>query len=170
MCKIAPEHARRLRASGFTIWRNLAQQVTKEGLTTAEHAKRLEEYGPNKLPESTRNPVLVYLSYMWNPLSWAMEVGVVQALMPVAALKNCRYVTCLPRSQAHDVCHRRCVLHWLHCCMLCLCHCCCLSPQHFEGRLCCVADLPQVLTVCYTMPHRWRPFWPSSCWITPTSA
>ncbi len=36
--------------------------------------KRLAEYGPNKLPEGKRNPVLVYLGYMWNPLSWAMEV------------------------------------------------------------------------------------------------
>jgi H+-transporting ATPase len=52
----------------------LAQQVTHEGLTTEEHAKRLAEYGPNKLPESHRNPFLVYLGYMWNPLSWAMEV------------------------------------------------------------------------------------------------
>ena len=44
------------------------------GLTSAEVEKRLAEYGPNKLPESTRNPFLVYLGYMWNPLSWAMEV------------------------------------------------------------------------------------------------
>lgn len=49
-------------------------QCTKDGLTTAEFEKRLAEYGPNKLPEGTRNPFLVYLSYMWNPLSWAMEV------------------------------------------------------------------------------------------------
>lgn len=39
----------------------LSTQVTKDGLTSAEAAKRLEEYGPNKLPEGTRNPFLVYL-------------------------------------------------------------------------------------------------------------
>ena len=55
-------------------------QVNEGGLTTDEHAKRLEEYGPNKLPESTRNPILVYLGYMWNPLSWAMECAVILAV------------------------------------------------------------------------------------------
>lgn len=36
-------------------------QVTHEGLTSAEVQKRLAEYGPNKLPEGSRNPILVYL-------------------------------------------------------------------------------------------------------------
>ena len=35
---------------------------------------RLTEYGANRLPEHKHNPILVYLGYMWNPLSWAMEV------------------------------------------------------------------------------------------------
>ena len=43
-------------------------------------AQRLEEYGPNKLPESTRNPFLIYLGYMWNPLSWAMEAAALIAI------------------------------------------------------------------------------------------
>lgn len=34
----------------------------------------------NKLPESTRNAFLVYLGYMWNPLSWAMEVAAIIAI------------------------------------------------------------------------------------------
>ena len=55
-------------------------QVTADGLTAAQHAERLAEYGPNKLPESTRNALLVYLGYMWNPLSWAMEVAAVIAI------------------------------------------------------------------------------------------
>lgn len=37
-------------------------QATHKGLSSEEAAKRLEEYGPNKLPEETRNPILVYLS------------------------------------------------------------------------------------------------------------
>lgn len=36
-------------------------QATRKGLTSEEAAKRLVEYGPNKLPEETRNPFLVYL-------------------------------------------------------------------------------------------------------------
>ena len=54
-------------------------QVNVEGLTSAQAQERLAEYGPNKLPESTRNPLLVYLGYMWNPLSWAMEVAAIIA-------------------------------------------------------------------------------------------
>ena len=36
-------------------------QVTEKGLTAEQHKQRLAEYGPNKLPEGTRNPILVYL-------------------------------------------------------------------------------------------------------------
>ena len=49
-------------------------------MTSEEAKKRLAEYGPNKLPESSRNPVLVYLGYMWNPLSWAMEAAAIIAI------------------------------------------------------------------------------------------
>jgi H+-transporting ATPase len=55
-------------------------KATHKGLSGEEAAKRLEEYGPNKLPEETRNPILVYLSYMWNPLSWAMEAAAIIAI------------------------------------------------------------------------------------------
>ena len=50
------------------------------GLTSEEAQKRLEEYGTNKLPESSRNPLFVYLGYMWNPLSWAMEAAAIIAI------------------------------------------------------------------------------------------
>ncbi len=50
-------------------------------MTSAEVEKRLAEYGPNKLPESSRNPILVYLGYMWNPLSWAMEIAAILAII-----------------------------------------------------------------------------------------
>ena len=50
------------------------------GLTDAEVARRLEQYGPNKLPESNINPFLRFLGYMWNPLSWAMEVAAIIAI------------------------------------------------------------------------------------------
>eukprot|EP00955_Chlamydomonas_euryale_P049589 354296-Chlamydomonas_euryale.AAC.3 len=55
-------------------------QATHDGLTQAEAEKRLVDFGPNKLPESTRNPVLVFLGYMWNPLSWAMEASAIIAI------------------------------------------------------------------------------------------
>lgn len=55
-------------------------QATTKGLTSEEAARRLEQYGPNKLPEESRNAFLVYLSYMWNPLSWAMEAAAIIAI------------------------------------------------------------------------------------------
>lgn len=55
-------------------------QCDEKGLSSDEAAKRLLEYGPNKLPEERRNPILVYLSYMWNPLSWAMEAAAIIAI------------------------------------------------------------------------------------------
>ncbi|PSC74572.1 plasma-membrane proton-efflux P-type ATPase [Micractinium conductrix] len=55
-------------------------KATHKGLTGEEAARRLIEYGPNKLPEETRNAFLVYLGYMWNPLSWAMEAAAIIAI------------------------------------------------------------------------------------------
>ena len=55
-------------------------QTTHHGLTSAEVEKRLAEYGPNKLPESSRSAILVFLGYMWNPLSWAMEAAAIIAI------------------------------------------------------------------------------------------
>ncbi|KXZ46961.1 hypothetical protein GPECTOR_39g455 [Gonium pectorale] len=54
--------------------------TTPHGLSSAEVEKRLAEYGLNKLPESSRNPILVFLGYMWNPLSWAMEAAAIIAI------------------------------------------------------------------------------------------
>ena len=58
-------------------------QCDGKGLSAAEHVRRLEQYGPNKLPESTVNPFFRFLGYMWNPLSWAMEVA---AIISIALL------------------------------------------------------------------------------------
>ncbi len=55
-------------------------QATHEGLTSAEVEKRIAEFGQNKLPESGRNSFFVFLSYMWNPLSWAMEIAAIIAI------------------------------------------------------------------------------------------
>jgi len=54
--------------------------VPDGGLTDAEvHAARLK-YGSNALPKKKVNPVLRFLSFMWNPLSWAMEVAAIIAI------------------------------------------------------------------------------------------
>lgn len=56
-------------------------QASEEGLDGAEVKRRLDQYGYNKLPESTRIPFLVFLGYLWNPLSWAMEVAAILAII-----------------------------------------------------------------------------------------
>ena len=58
-----------------------AVQATEEGLDSEEVKRRLDQYGYNKLPESTRNPFFVFLGYLWNPLSWAMEVAAILAII-----------------------------------------------------------------------------------------
>lgn len=50
-------------------------QSSAEGLTEREAKKRLEAFGPNRLAHKKRNPVLQYLGYMWNPLSWVKEMS-----------------------------------------------------------------------------------------------
>lgn len=55
-------------------------QTTRDGLTSAEAEKRIQQYGPNRLPERHVNPFLVFLGFMWNPLSWAMEVAAIIAI------------------------------------------------------------------------------------------
>eukprot|EP00884_Botryococcus_braunii_P002709 jgi/Botrbrau1/12439/Bobra.0094s0008.1 len=55
-------------------------KCTGAGLTTAEARQRREQYGPNQIPETSRNPFIVFLGYMWNPLSWAMEIAAILAI------------------------------------------------------------------------------------------
>ena len=56
-------------------------QSTPEGLDDSQVAERLKEYGPNKLPENSRSPILQFLGYLWNPLSWAMEAAAIIAIV-----------------------------------------------------------------------------------------
>nr|P54210.1 RecName: Full=Plasma membrane ATPase; AltName: Full=Proton pump [Dunaliella acidophila]AAB49042.1 plasma membrane proton ATPase [Dunaliella acidophila] len=53
---------------------------SEHGLSGAEAEARLKQHGPNKLPDNSRNPVLVYFGYMWNPLAWAMEAAAIIAI------------------------------------------------------------------------------------------
>jgi H+-transporting ATPase len=50
---------------------------TKAGLSAAEAAKRLTQYGPNKIAEKAENPFLKFLSYFWGPIPWMIEAAVV---------------------------------------------------------------------------------------------
>jgi H+-transporting ATPase len=48
-----------------------------EGLTTAEAAQRLAQWGPNEIIEKGINPVLKFLSYFWGPIPWMIEIAVI---------------------------------------------------------------------------------------------
>jgi len=52
-------------------------ESSPDGLTQAEAAKRLEQYGPNEIVEHKTNPVLKFLSYFWGPIPWMIEVAVI---------------------------------------------------------------------------------------------
>jgi H+-transporting ATPase len=51
--------------------------VSAEGLSAAEAQSRLKEYGYNELPEEKVNPLLKFLSYLWGPIPWMIEVAAV---------------------------------------------------------------------------------------------
>jgi H+-transporting ATPase len=48
-----------------------------DGLTGAEAAKRLAQYGPNELAEVKVNALLKFLSYFWGPIPWMIEIAVI---------------------------------------------------------------------------------------------
>ena len=47
------------------------------GLTQAEAAKRLAQYGPNEIAEHKTNPLLKFLRYFWGPIPWMIEIAVI---------------------------------------------------------------------------------------------
>ncbi|XP_021298131.1 plasma membrane ATPase-like [Herrania umbratica] len=55
-------------------------KCTKEGLTSDEGHKRLQIFGPNKLEEKKESKFLKFLGFMWNPLSWVMEIAAIMAI------------------------------------------------------------------------------------------
>ncbi|OMO52890.1 Cation-transporting P-type ATPase [Corchorus capsularis] len=52
----------------------------KNGLTSDEGQKRLQIFGPNKLEEKKESKFLKFLGFMWNPLSWVMEIAAIMAI------------------------------------------------------------------------------------------
>eukprot|EP00262_Sarcandra_glabra_P012163 TRINITY_DN3080_c0_g1_i1.p1 TRINITY_DN3080_c0_g1~~TRINITY_DN3080_c0_g1_i1.p1 ORF type:complete len:955 (-),score=168.85 TRINITY_DN3080_c0_g1_i1:448-3312(-) len=55
-------------------------KCTKEGLTSEEGTNRLQIFGPNKLEEKKESKILKFLGFMWNPLSWVMEMAAIMAI------------------------------------------------------------------------------------------
>jgi H+-transporting ATPase len=54
--------------------------VTTEGLSGADAAKRLQQYGYNELVEKKESALLHFLSYFWGPIPWMIEAAAVLSL------------------------------------------------------------------------------------------
>jgi len=50
-------------------------ECTRNGLTQAEVEERLLKYGKNQLEEHHVHPLIQFLLFYWNPLSWTMELA-----------------------------------------------------------------------------------------------
>lgn len=55
-------------------------QSNNEGLTDSEAERRIGIFGPNAIESEEVNPILQFLSFMWNPLSWVMEGAAIVAI------------------------------------------------------------------------------------------
>ncbi|KAG5618686.1 hypothetical protein H5410_018510 [Solanum commersonii] len=54
---------------------------SKQGLESQDASKRLQVFGQNKLEEKKENKILKFLGFMWNPLSWVMEIAAIIAIV-----------------------------------------------------------------------------------------
>src|ERR1700679_4282732 len=50
---------------------------SSDGLSEAEAAKQLTQYGPNEIEEKKTNPFLKFLTYFWGPIPWMIEIAVI---------------------------------------------------------------------------------------------
>ncbi|KAF9169082.1 plasma membrane H+-ATPase [Mortierella sp. AD011] len=55
-------------------------KTSEAGLTSAEAESRIAKFGYNRLEQKEVNPIMMFLSFMWNPLSWVMEAAAIVAI------------------------------------------------------------------------------------------
>ena len=53
--------------------------ASKKGLSSSEAKERLQQYGPNEIPETKVNPVVKFLGYFWGPIPWMIEAAVIMS-------------------------------------------------------------------------------------------
>lgn len=57
------------------LWKKL--DSSPGGLSAEEARGRLERFGYNELPEEKVNPLLKFLSYLWGPIPWMIEIAII---------------------------------------------------------------------------------------------
>ncbi len=55
--------------------------ASRDGLSSSEAQKRLQQYGPNEIPEKKTNPLIKFLTYFWGPIPWMIEVAVIMSAL-----------------------------------------------------------------------------------------
>jgi H+-transporting ATPase len=55
--------------------------VLPQGLADDEAKKRLEQFGPNSMPDTTVNPLRTALSKFWAPVPWMLEAAILLQLV-----------------------------------------------------------------------------------------
>jgi H+-transporting ATPase len=65
------------KASVEEMFTKLSSQ--KNGLSTDEAQKRIQQYGFNEIPEKKVNPILKFLRYFWGPIPWMIEAAVIMS-------------------------------------------------------------------------------------------
>jgi H+-transporting ATPase len=50
---------------------------SSQGLSSGDAAKRLSQYGLNKLTEKKTHPFLQFLSYFWGPIAYMIEIAII---------------------------------------------------------------------------------------------
>ncbi|CAF4876145.1 unnamed protein product [Rotaria sp. Silwood1] len=55
-------------------------ESSPKGLTDDQVNERIEKFGENKIEHKERHPVIQFLLFMWNPLSWVMEVAAIVSI------------------------------------------------------------------------------------------
>ncbi len=58
----------------------ISSKVSHPGLTTAEAARRLQEYGANQIAEERRHPVIAFLRKFWGVIPWMLEITIILQL------------------------------------------------------------------------------------------
>ena len=53
----------------------------KTGLSTEEVTKKLQQYGPNEIPEKKVSPFRKFIGYFWVPTSWMIEIASVLSII-----------------------------------------------------------------------------------------
>ena len=53
----------------------------KTGLSTEEVSKKLQQYGPNEIPEKKVSPYRKFVGYFWGPIPWMIEIASVLSII-----------------------------------------------------------------------------------------